>query len=129
MEVKKTTNFMNERTMVKSMAEYRNFVFYGSIRKSIEALGGELGIKLMWAVMIYGTEGIIVEDDPVVLAVMCSIIPNMDYSTKRFENRLAYQKAKMLNQPSTAIGQQQVSSPQKANNANLSNGQQYTPIR
>lgn len=80
--------------MVISMEEYRTFIFYGSIRASVEALDEESGNKLLRAVMIYGTEGVVPETDSVTLAILLSIIPNIDYCNKRWNKSPNVQKDK-----------------------------------
>jgi hypothetical protein len=87
---------LKESKMVNSMSDYQNFLFYGSIRESVEELPEDLGNKLLRAVMIYGTEGVIHEDDPTIKAVLRSIAPNIERCHKRWEDRLAYQKNKKV---------------------------------
>ncbi|MEI8198742.1 MAG: DUF6291 domain-containing protein [Eubacteriales bacterium] len=65
--------------------EYDNFIFFGSIRGSLDALQDECQQKkLLWAVIRYGTEGVIEETDPLILAVMAAIIPNLDNAKLRY---------------------------------------------
>jgi len=66
------------------MAEYENFVFYGSMRQTVEALPEEMGNKLLRTIMEYGTTGILENDDTVIYAIMLSIIPNIKSAKKRY---------------------------------------------
>ncbi len=78
----------------KSSKGYKNFMFFGSMRESVEVLPEEQGNKLLRAIMIYGTEGIIVEEDPAILAILYSMIPNIDRTHKRYKEKLEYKKLK-----------------------------------
>lgn len=66
------------------MSEYQNFVFYGSMRESIDALPEELGNKLLRAIMNYGTDGEIDRSDAIIYSLMCSIMPNINKAKERY---------------------------------------------
>ncbi len=72
--------------------EYDSFMFFGSIRESVEALGEEDGNKLLRAVMIYGTEGEVKTDDPMIKAILFSIIPNIDNAHVRHQQNLEWKE-------------------------------------
>lgn len=78
-------NILNEET---GTPKYNSFMFFGSIRESVEALSEEDGNKLLRAVVIYGTEGIVKSDDPLTRAVLFSIIPNIDNAHVRHQQSL-----------------------------------------
>ena len=69
------------------VSEYKGFVFFPSIRQSIEALSAKQGKELLWAVMIYGTEKNIIPCTKGVRAVLLSIIPNIDSQEIRYNKR------------------------------------------
>ena len=68
--------------------KYNSFLFFGSIRESVDALSIEDGNKLLRAVMIYGTEGIVETDDPMIKAILFSIVPNIDNAHVRHQQAL-----------------------------------------
>ncbi len=65
--------------------KYKNFLFFGSIRESVETLSEEEGNKLLRAVMIYGTEGILEAEDPLIKAILMSIKPNIDKAHANYQ--------------------------------------------
>lgn len=65
--------------------KYENFVFYGSMKQTIDALPTDMGNALLRAIMNYGTTGEIDDSDSIIHAIMLSIIPNIDSAKKRFK--------------------------------------------
>lgn len=69
---------------MENQGTYQNFVFYGSMRESVDALPEELGNKLLRAIMNYGTDGEIDRSDVIIYAILCSIIPNINKAKERY---------------------------------------------
>lgn len=67
--------------------EYKSFVFYGSIRETIERLPKKHGDELLRVIMHYGTSGVIIPCTKSVEAVFMSIKPNIDAAEKRYRKR------------------------------------------
>ena len=74
--------------------KYDSFMFFGSMRESVEALSEEDGNKLLRAIMIYGTEGEVKTDDPMIKAILFSIIPNIDNAHVRHQQSLERREKK-----------------------------------
>lgn len=72
--------------------KYTSFMFFGSIRESVEALSEEDGNKLLRAVMLYGTEGILENDNPLIYAILLSIKPNIDKASARYKEKIENSK-------------------------------------
>ena len=72
--------------------KYDSFMFFGSMRESVEALSEEDGNRLLRAIMIYGTEGEVKTDDPMIKAILFSIIPNIDNAHVRHQQNLEWRE-------------------------------------
>ena len=70
---------------INETEEKGGFVFFPSFKESVESLPEETGNKLLRAIMIYGIDGIIVDDDPFIKSLILAIKPNIEHSHKRFK--------------------------------------------
>jgi hypothetical protein len=70
---------------INETEEKGGFVFFPSFKESIESLPEEQGNKLLRALMKYGIDGIIVDDDPFIRALVVAMKPNIDNSHKQFK--------------------------------------------
>lgn len=70
---------------INGTEETGGFVFFRSFKESVESLPYEQGNKLLRALMKYGIDGIIVDDDPFIRALVVAMKPNIDNSHKQFK--------------------------------------------
>jgi hypothetical protein len=70
---------------INETEEKGGFVFFPSFKESVESLPEEQGNKLLRALMKYGIDGIIVDDDPFIRALVVAMKPNIDNSHKQFK--------------------------------------------
>lgn len=78
--------------------EYDNFIFYGSIRKSMEALPENYRDRYLKAVIIFGTEGIVLDEDPIILALLQSLAPNIERAKGQYLIRTAKRRVELENE-------------------------------
>ena len=70
---------------INETEETGGFVFFRSFKECVESLPEEQGNKLLRALMKYGIDGIIVDDDPFIRALVVAMKPNIDNSHKQFK--------------------------------------------
>lgn len=69
--------------------DYQGFLFFPSIRESIDALPTRQGRELLWAVTVFGTERKIIPCTKAVHSVLLSIIPNITCQQARYRQKVA----------------------------------------
>lgn len=75
---------MNSKDINSSVRN--SFVFYRSYADCIKELPEEYRTKVMYAIMDYGLDNKLPDDkDPILKAIMISIIPSIDNSNRRYE--------------------------------------------
>ena len=99
---------------VNELEEKGGFVFFPSFKESVESLPEDRGNKLLRAIMIYGIDGIIVDDDPFIKSLILAIKPNIDHSHKRFK-KSQENKKKWLNKKNKDTDTKDSSEPENKN--------------
>ena len=90
-------NYLNWEVIAMENKQYDNFIFYGSIRKTMETLPEQYRDRYLKAVIIYGTESIVLEEDPIILALLQSLAPNIENAKTQYLVRKAKKQLNMQN--------------------------------
>ena len=69
----------------KDSNERNSFVFYRSYLNCINELPDDYKLKVALAIMNYGLNSTIADDDPIVKSILASIIPMINNSNQRYE--------------------------------------------
>lgn len=69
----------------KNLNERNSFVFYRSYLNCINELPENYKLRVVLAIINYGLNNIIDDNDPIVKSILASIIPMIDNSNQRYE--------------------------------------------
>lgn len=84
-------------------SDYQGFLFFPSIRQSIDALPAKQGRELLWAVTVFGTERKIIPCTKAVRSVLLSIIPNITCQQTRYKQKVEAMKKDEEEKPEPPI--------------------------